>query len=160
MAVHIGADIGGTFTGLAAYDARTGRIRYTKSLTTHARPIDGIRACVDKVGIDLGEAALFRHGATLVINKLLEMDGARVALVTTRWFSRFARIRPRLAHGGVRPVLPQAAGARAAPPAPCSVRPPIRKPRPSEVGRLAGLMATGWLGARRYRLKGLKLEIL
>jgi N-methylhydantoinase A/oxoprolinase/acetone carboxylase beta subunit len=58
MAIHIGLDIGGTFTNLAAYDARTGRIGYSKALTTHARPLDGIMACVDKVGIDLGEAAV------------------------------------------------------------------------------------------------------
>ena len=86
MALHIAVDVGGTFTDLVAYDAGTGRIRYTKSLTTHARPLDGIMACVDKVGIDLGEAALFRHGTTLVINTLLEMNGARVALVTTQGF--------------------------------------------------------------------------
>jgi hypothetical protein len=47
-------------------------------LTTHARPLDEITACVGKVGIDLGEAALFRHGTTPVINTVLEMDGARV----------------------------------------------------------------------------------
>jgi N-methylhydantoinase A len=70
-AIHIGVDIGGTFTDLAAYDAGTGRIRYAKSLATHACPLDDIMACVDKVGIDLGEAALFRHGATLLINTLL-----------------------------------------------------------------------------------------
>jgi hypothetical protein len=52
-------------------------------------------ARVDKVGIDLGKAALFRHGATLVIDALL-----------------------------------------------------------------AGLMPTDWRDTRRFRFKGLKLEIL
>ena len=65
MAIHIGVDIGGTFTDLAAHRPWTGRSRYTKALITHARPLDGIMACVDKVGIDLGEAVLFRHDKAL-----------------------------------------------------------------------------------------------
>jgi hypothetical protein len=51
----------GRFTHFSAYDAGTRRIGYSKAFTTYARPLDGITAQVDKVGIDLGEAALFRH---------------------------------------------------------------------------------------------------
>lgn len=60
MTIHIGVDIGGKVTDLAAY-AGTGRIRYTKSLTTHARPLD-LRFEVDE----------FAHGfAALVPCSLL-----------------------------------------------------------------------------------------
>jgi N-methylhydantoinase A/oxoprolinase/acetone carboxylase beta subunit len=156
----MGVDIGGTFTDLADYDVRTRRIRYTRSLTTHLRPLDGIMACVGKVRIDFDDAALFRRGTTLVINTLHEMDRALVALVTTRGFHVSREFGRGSRMGGIRPVLLQATGARAARLASRSVRLPIRKPRPSAVGRRAGLMAASWRGARRYRLNNLRLEIL
>jgi len=92
----------GRFTNFAAYDAGTGRIGYSKAFTTYARPLDGITAQVDKVGIDLGEAALFRHSTALVINTVLKMDGARGA-GHHPGIPRFARIRLQFAQGGVRP---------------------------------------------------------
>ena len=82
----IAVDTGGTFTDLVAFDPATQSIRYTKSLTTHGNPIDGILDCVDKTAVALDRASLFKHGTTLVINTLIERSGPSIALVTTRGF--------------------------------------------------------------------------
>jgi N-methylhydantoinase A len=86
MSIYTAIDTGGTFTDLVMFDADSGRVRYTKSLTTRQHPIDGIMDCVGKVGLDVGAATIFKHGTTLVINTLLERSGPAVALVTTRGF--------------------------------------------------------------------------
>ena len=82
----VAVDTGGTFTDLVVYDPARNDFRYTKSLTTHHDPIEGILACVAKTGTDLGAGRIFKHGTTLVINTLIERSGPRVALVTTRGF--------------------------------------------------------------------------
>lgn len=82
----VAVDTGGTFTDLVMFDAASGQVRYTKTLTTHSNPIDGILDCVAKAEVTLDRAALFKHGTTLVINTLLERSGPRVALITTKGF--------------------------------------------------------------------------
>jgi N-methylhydantoinase A len=84
--VFVAVDTGGTFTDLVSFDPADGRIAYTKSLTTHGNPLDGIMDCVRKAGVSLEAARLFRHGTTLVVNTLIERSGPRIALVTTRGF--------------------------------------------------------------------------
>ena len=86
MKNFVAVDTGGTFTDLVAFEPDTGHVKYTKSLTTHHNPIEGILACADKTGTRLDSAAIFKHGTTLVINTLLERSGPEVALVTTRGF--------------------------------------------------------------------------
>jgi N-methylhydantoinase A len=86
MSIYAAIDTGGTFTDLVMFNADSGSVRYTKSLTTRQHPIDGIIDCVDKVDLNLGATTIFKHGTTLVINTLLERSGPSVALVTTRGF--------------------------------------------------------------------------
>jgi N-methylhydantoinase A len=86
MSTFVAVDTGGTFTDLVALNPQTGALRYTKCLTTHHNPIDGILACVDKAAITLVDAAVFKHGTTLVINTLLERSGPKIALITTAGF--------------------------------------------------------------------------
>ena len=81
--LRIAADIGGTFTDVAAFDQRTGALMLGKMLSTPARLVDGISAAVAKAGAKLSEAGLFLHGSTIAINTMLERDGAKVALLTT-----------------------------------------------------------------------------
>jgi len=83
----IAVDTGGTFTDLVSYNSQKGTVSITKHLTTHHDPKEGIMACLDKVGISLAEASLFKHGTTHVINTLLERSGPTIALVTTRGFA-------------------------------------------------------------------------
>ncbi len=86
MSVFVAVDTGGTFTDLVMFDRDSGRVRYTKSLTTHHDPIEGMYACLDKAKVELDRAELFKHGTTLVINTLLERSGPRIGLVATRGF--------------------------------------------------------------------------
>ncbi len=87
MGVFIAVDTGGTFTDLVAFDTESEKVHYTKALTTHKDPICGIMNCIDKVGLKLADALLFKHGTTHVINTLLERTGPAIALVTTKGFA-------------------------------------------------------------------------
>jgi N-methylhydantoinase A len=84
--LRVAADIGGTFTDVAAFDARQGRLLLGKTLTTPAHLVQGILQGLEKAGIALEEAQLFLHGSTVAINTMLERSGARTALITTRGF--------------------------------------------------------------------------
>jgi len=84
--VRIAADIGGTFTDIAAFDETTGSLRLGKSLSTPTNLVDGIGAGIAKAGVKYSEAGLFLHGSTIAINTILERTGARTALVITEGF--------------------------------------------------------------------------
>lgn len=84
--LRIAVDIGGTFTDLAAFDERSGTLRFGKALTTHDRLVDGIQDTVNDSGAAFDAAYLFLHGSTIAINTLLERTGARTALLITEGF--------------------------------------------------------------------------
>src|SRR5215469_5602963 len=84
--VRLAAAIGGTFTDIALFDDKTGRLTFSKTLTTPDRLVDGISAGIDKAGSDYGSANLFLHGSTIAINTILERTGAKTALITTDGF--------------------------------------------------------------------------
>ncbi|MGE0735881.1 MAG: hydantoinase/oxoprolinase family protein [Alphaproteobacteria bacterium] len=86
MSHILAADTGGTFTDLVAYDLESGRITCTKSLTTYGSLVDGVMSCIDKADLDLEQAAIVKHGTTLVINTFVQRTGAKTALVTTAGF--------------------------------------------------------------------------
>ena len=83
---RLAADIGGTFTDVAALDEATGKILLGKTLSTPRRLISGITTAVRDAGTTFADANLFLHGSTIAINTLLERSGARTALLTTRGF--------------------------------------------------------------------------
>jgi N-methylhydantoinase A len=83
---RLASDIGGTFTDVAAFDERSGRLLLGKALSTPARLVDGIAAGVDKAGARYADAGVFLHGSTIAINTLLERTGAKTALLTTEGF--------------------------------------------------------------------------
>jgi N-methylhydantoinase A len=85
-ALRLAADIGGTFTDVAAFDERIGRLAFGKVLTTPERLVEGINAGVAKAGTDYASTALFLHGTTIAINTVLERTGAKTALVITQGF--------------------------------------------------------------------------
>jgi N-methylhydantoinase A len=84
--LRLAADIGGTFTDVAAFDDATGRLSFGKVLTTPARLVEGITAGVAKAGADYAATRLFLHGSTIAINTMLERTGAKTALVITAGF--------------------------------------------------------------------------
>jgi N-methylhydantoinase A len=84
--LRLAADIGGTFTDVAAFDQANKRLLLGKSLSTPRTMVEGIEAGVTKAGTKFSEAGLFLHGSTVAINTMLERTGAKTALVTTRGF--------------------------------------------------------------------------
>src|ERR1700682_6225706 len=84
--LRLAADVGGTFTDVAAFDETTGELKLGKTLTTPARLVDGIEAGVTKAGASFRAARLFLHGTTIAINTILERTGAPCALLTTQGF--------------------------------------------------------------------------
>ncbi|MPZ55573.1 MAG: hydantoinase/oxoprolinase family protein [Rhizobiales bacterium] len=84
--LRLAADIGGTFTDIAVFDERTGKLTFGKALSTPEHLVEGISAGVEKAGSDYRSAGLFLHGSTIAINTILERTGARTALVITEGF--------------------------------------------------------------------------
>src|SRR6476661_3864104 len=83
---RLAVDIGGTFTDVAAFDEKSGRLLLGKALSTPARLVDGITHGVVKAAVRYADASIFMHGSTIAINTLLERKGARSALVKTEGF--------------------------------------------------------------------------
>ena len=85
-AIRLSADVGGTFTDVAAFDENTGALRLGKTLTTPQRLVTGIESGVVKAGSQFSAARMFLHGTTVAINTILERSGAKCALLTTQGF--------------------------------------------------------------------------
>jgi N-methylhydantoinase A len=84
--IRLAADIGGTFTDIAMFEEKTGRLTFGKALSTPQRLVEGISVGVEKAGSDYASAGLFLHGSTIAINTILERTGAKTALITTEGF--------------------------------------------------------------------------
>jgi len=84
--LRLAADIGGTFTDIAVFDDKTGRLTFGKALSTPQHLVEGISAGVAKAGSDYRSAGLFLHGSTIAINTILERTGAKTALLITEGF--------------------------------------------------------------------------
>src|SRR5215475_9265373 len=84
--LRLAADIGGTFTDVAAFDAATGKLKLGKALSTPNRLVEGITAGVESAGTAYADAGLFLHGSTVAINTILERTGAKTALIITEGF--------------------------------------------------------------------------
>jgi 5-oxoprolinase (ATP-hydrolysing) len=87
---RIGFDIGGTFTDFILLDTERSEIRLHKCLTTAQDPsvgaLEGLADLLHAAGLTLAEIGDIVHGTTLVTNALIERNGARLGLITTRGF--------------------------------------------------------------------------
>ncbi len=86
--IHLGVDIGGTFTDVVL---ELGTTQFSaKILTTNAAPeaaiIDGMKQVCAKGGIAPSQITQIIHGTTLATNALIERRGAKTALITTQGF--------------------------------------------------------------------------
>jgi N-methylhydantoinase A len=105
---RIGVDVGGTFTDLVLAGS-DGSVLTQKVPTTpddYGRGIvDGISAAMAAHRIDAADIASVVHATTVATNTILEVRGARTALVTTRGFRDILEIgrqtRPHLFDYGV-----------------------------------------------------------
>ena len=68
--LRLAADIGGTFTDIAVFDDRTGKLSFGKALSTPQRLVEGINAGVAKAGSDYRSAGC-SCGSTIAINTIL-----------------------------------------------------------------------------------------
>ncbi|MDP2659481.1 MAG: hydantoinase/oxoprolinase family protein [Dehalococcoidia bacterium] len=84
--LKVGVDIGGTFTDITILDERTGQILSDKVLTTPKDPSLGVLDGLKQMATDLTEVSFLVHGTTVAINALIENQGARTGLITTRGF--------------------------------------------------------------------------
>jgi N-methylhydantoinase A len=97
---RICVDVGGTFTDGLVLDEK-GELRQFKSPTTPQDPSLGFLACLEKaakhfrqpLATFLGEVDLLIHGTTLATNTLINENGARTGLITTKGFRDLIEIR-------------------------------------------------------------------
>ncbi|MCA8928886.1 MAG: hydantoinase/oxoprolinase family protein, partial [Alphaproteobacteria bacterium] len=88
--VHVAFDIGGTFTDFVLVDPAGGRTVTHKAPSTPADPsravADGLPVLLDKAGIAPGAVAHLLHATTVATNAIIQRQGAKTALITTRGF--------------------------------------------------------------------------
>jgi N-methylhydantoinase A len=98
--LRIAADVGGTFTDVAALDPATGRLAFAKVRSTPRHPEDGILAGAARIfadrrfagetsggpGAEWAGVAQFVLASTIVVDTIIERTGARTALIVTEGF--------------------------------------------------------------------------
>ena len=88
--LHIGVDVGGTFTDLVVTIGDENRTVLHKLPSTPERPdraiIDGIREVLAARGLTAADVEHLAHGTTVGTNALIQRRGGRVALVTSEGF--------------------------------------------------------------------------
>ena len=82
--MHVGVDIGGTFTDLVL--SEDGHLRIHKLLSTPDDPARAMLAGLAAISGDLNRVDRVSHGSTVATNAILERKGARCALITTQGF--------------------------------------------------------------------------
>ena len=90
MAWTVGVDVGGTFTDFYAQNDATGEVWLHKRASTPDDPgraiVEGIETFAGETGRSGGEVRRLAHGTTVGTNALIQRQGGRVALLTTRGF--------------------------------------------------------------------------
>jgi N-methylhydantoinase A len=93
---RVGIDIGGTFTDIVFLD-EDGRLHTKKvssSVDDYARAIvEGVREVFQEAGLSGGDVGEVLHGTTVASNAILELQGARTGLITSRGFRDVLEIR-------------------------------------------------------------------
>ena len=86
--VRIGVDVGGTFTDFVLVDEERDQIFTGKRLTTPDDPsaaiLDGTARLLKEAETEASAVHSIVHGTTLVANTIIERNGAKVGLITTK----------------------------------------------------------------------------
>lgn len=97
MGWRVGVDIGGTFTDVALVNETDGQIGIAKVPTTPRDFGEGVVQALEialrENGIAASDVTLLSHATTVVTNAILEGQGARSVLVSTRGFRDVLEIR-------------------------------------------------------------------
>ncbi len=91
--IRAGVDVGGTFTDVIleyVTDGGSRQIIVTKVPSTPENQSEGVvrgvkQAC-EMAGVSLSDIGVLYHGTTVATNMVIERDGARVGMITTRGF--------------------------------------------------------------------------
>lgn len=90
MGYRIGVDVGGSFTDFAVLEEETGALTTLKVVSRPDAPGAEIGAGLDRLAADHGlsaaEVSYFTHGTTVGINTVIQRNGPKLALFTTRNF--------------------------------------------------------------------------
>jgi N-methylhydantoinase A len=90
----VGVDVGGTYTDLFWVNA-SGATRTAKVPSTRPDQSKGIREGIEALGAALTDVATIVHGTTVGTNALLQRNGARTGIITTRGFRDVLEMRRR-----------------------------------------------------------------
>ncbi len=104
MDVHVGIDVGGTFTDIAVNVPAANRFLHFKLPSTPGEPdraiVEGVGRALAENGLEAGDVARLSHGTTVGTNALIQRRCGRVAVVTTEGFRDLIEIgrqvRPRM----------------------------------------------------------------
>jgi N-methylhydantoinase A len=102
---RLGVDVGGTFTDLLLLDEKRARAFTAKVPSTPNDSSIGVLNGIEKIcreaGIDPTEIDDVMHGTTVATNTVLQKNGARVGLVTTKGFRDVLQIARSYVPGGL-----------------------------------------------------------
>ena len=84
--MRVAVDIGGTFTDVVVFDEAKGSLALAKTLSTPAELARGVLEGLTKAAVRFDEVSSLIHGSTVVINAVIERQGAKTALITTKGF--------------------------------------------------------------------------
>jgi N-methylhydantoinase A/oxoprolinase/acetone carboxylase beta subunit len=86
----VGVDIGGTFTDLMLHDSESGAVHVHKVPSTPGEPdramVGGLAELCARAGLAASDLDGVFHATTVATNAVLEHEGARVGMITTRGF--------------------------------------------------------------------------
>ena len=96
MAYRLGVDVGGTFTDVLLIDEETGDTWMEKVQSTPADSSLGVLQGIDRVcstaNIQPESISQIMHGTTVATNAILQANGAKIGLVTTRGYKQMLQI--------------------------------------------------------------------
>ena len=105
MAYRLGVDVGGTFTDLLLMDESTGD---TYEAKVHSTPEDssvgvfqGIERVCNTAGVKPAQITQIMHGTTVGTNAILQGQGAKMGLVTTKGYRQVLQIERAFVPGGL-----------------------------------------------------------
>src|SRR5437588_5729116 len=92
----VGVDIGGTFTDLMLYDSESGAVHVHKVPSTPDEPdramVTGLAELCARAALRATDLDAVFHATTVATNAVLEHDGSRVGMITTKGFRDIVHI--------------------------------------------------------------------
>ena len=90
MGLRIGVDIGGSFTDFAVFNEESGKLHSLKVFSRPDEPgqevLHGIQELVKRYQINPADIHYFTHGTTVGVNAVVQKRGAKLGLITNRYF--------------------------------------------------------------------------